>query len=328
MKVCVSFVKSAVVATTFALLGAGCTSTKPQTEPKIAINIDSPDSPFWFTFAVMSSDCAKRYQPYSFGEFYCSISLANMLNSGGMRETSGNVKPTRFMQALSLVTKAGYFKEYVFNQYHQPNWFLEPGLKQAEYENWMAKALPQHKASLPQDNVSIVREDPKDEESKAAKPVTLGADFIKESGIIYLAQQKQFDDPYMGLVLRYVDDANPDFYADVFVYRKRPYKDRPFERSYLIDEMSLVKALMLYYVDKGDFSDFKVIDEEVLNNGEVVAGVYQMNQFNRPVESLTFITEQDDVMVKVRSSYAIDNTEQYREDIKAVMVDIKSHIID
>ena len=305
---------------------SGCSSTgQRQSEsngPKIEFDVDSPDATFWLMYGLASTGCASKYQTYSFGEFYCAFSFANLINLETDKNKGDPVTP--FASAMRKVTKAGYLKEYVFYAYNQTQWFKEPGLKTQAYQQWMGNNLPDHKISPPAAKVS--GQNTKQTAENPIKAIALNSTFIKESGPIYLANKHIFEDPSYGMSLRYIDDSRDDFYVDFIIYPKTHYKEQSLKRNYLVDEMSQVKAGMYYYVNEGRYNDLQVVSEQVSADGNFATGVYRLNHNNQPTETLAYLTEYNGVLIKVRSSHIIDNTTKYEQAIKTVMKDLKNNV--
>ena len=289
---------------------------------QIQFDIDNPDGTFWLMYGLAATGCASKYQTYSFGEFYCAFSLANTINLVTVNNKDEPVTP--FASALRKITKAGYLKEYVFYAYRQSQWFKEPGLKTPAYKQWMDNNLPAHKASPL--GARVKGQNSAQSGDSTVNAVKLNPSFVKETGPIYFANQHVFKDPSFGMSLRYIDDSRDDFYVDFIIYPKKLYTEQSLERNYLVDEMSLLKAGILYYVNEGRYSNLQVVSEQVSDDGNFAAGVYTLNNNNQPIETLAYLTEHQGVLIKVRSSHTTGNDTQYEQAIKAVIVDLKNNL--
>lgn len=57
----------------------------------------------------------------------------------------GKKLPDPDLDALVLITKSGFIREYVWVFLRQPNWILPDGLKLHKFTDWIKTNLPNHK---------------------------------------------------------------------------------------------------------------------------------------------------------------------------------------
>jgi len=314
------------------LTGCQTTDNSGNSGNSITLNFESEDMLFWLTYGIAQPACQKQFQPYTFGEFYCTYAISSSVAIGSAKkydestDKTNEDPPTQFERTLTKVSDAGYLEEYVYHFYNQSHWFKQPNLELNAFNQWLEQHLPNHQAPAIDGNVSIKQSQAT--ETPITTPVALDNHYIKQAGAIKANKQTKLDGPGHGWRLTYLDDNKEDFFVDIFVYPKVNYKPTISEqtRHYLVDEMTLVKMGILYYVDQGVYSNFKIVDEQIDDEGNFVSSHYLIDKQYKPHSTFSYLTEHQGVLIKARSSQARDNTTDYSQDIKAVMDNLKQHV--
>ncbi|NQZ08287.1 MAG: hypothetical protein HRT35_14115, partial [Algicola sp.] len=199
--------KNVAVLVLLSIVMTGCKSTgqqsgkgKEESKVQISLDIDSENGAFWMIYGLATSACSSDYPFYSFGEFYCAFSMANTVNTTPSKNIEKPV--TTFAHDLAKIAAAGYFKEYAYHYYRQSQWFAEPGLKTAAFEQWMATELPNHPKG--QMGASVSGRSERDKATGKPVSVQLDSAFMKASGPVSFSHQTNLDDPSQGIRLRYL----------------------------------------------------------------------------------------------------------------------------
>lgn len=298
----------------------GCASnSNRQTELQISVNPSAlksnpGDMSFWLVFAMAQPSCGEDYPAYSYGEYACAFKLASLISSQTV--DSSEEPKSEFQVDLAKIVGAGFIDEYIFYYYHQDNWFQEPNLKTELFQNWMKSNLVKHRPSNDR-SVSVKRSEIILDESKISQ-VQLDQTFETAIGNLFYVGQKRYDQPSLGISLRYQVVSREDSWLDFYIYPKIRTKKGLLNRNGLVDEASTTKSSILYYAQKDKVESIQVLEESSNSDVNFLKGSYEIVRNGTAFIDELYIAGNEKYFLKARGTFHKGHKDYSDNEIKAV----------
>ncbi len=279
------------------------------------INKNPDDLAFWMMFAVANISCNEKHPDLTFGQFSCAFKFAMAINSNKNNDDS-KIKPiSKFSQDLAKISSAGFINEYIFNSYYQTNWFLEPGLDIQAYHSWMSSNLPNH---IPSTVAAEVKIKTKQNNTKNTHKTDLKDDFRKSIANLSFEKKHVYDNPNLGVSVRYRITSNVNGWVDFYLYPIPESRKKLLDKQILADEATIAKTGLLYYAQQNGAKDFIVLEESNDPNIKVLKGRYQLSNNGALYIDELLLTKNETYFMKFRSTYLKGQREYSDENIKTI----------